>query len=93
MVIDTPGMRELGMWDSGEGLTAAFEDIEKLAEKCRFKDCTQNAEPGCAVRSALEKGELTEERLASYNKLKAENAYSDFSGGYLASKEKKFKAI
>lgn len=93
MVIDTPGMRELGMWDSGDGLSAAFEDIEKLAAQCRFKDCTHRTEPGCAVRAAVESGELTEERLASYEKLKAENAYSEYSEGYLASKEEKFKAI
>ena len=93
MVIDTPGMRELGMWDSGDGLSTAFEDIEKLAERCRFKDCTHRNEPSCAVRAAVESGELTEERLASYEKLKAENAYSEDSEGYLASKEEKFKAI
>ena len=93
VVIDTPGMRELGMWDSGDGLSAAFEDIEKLAAQCRFKDCTHRNEPSCAVRAAVESGELTQERLASYEKLKAENAYLEDSEGYLASKEEKFKAI
>ena len=92
-VIDTPGMRELGMWDSGEGIAATFSDIEALAEKCRFKNCTHGTEPGCAVRAAIERGELSEERLSSYEKLKKENAYSEDAAGYLAAKEKKFKNI
>jgi len=73
-VIDTPGMRELGMWDAGEGLSSAFADIDALAVSCRFKDCTHRTEPGCAVLAALERGELSEARLLSYQKLKAENA-------------------
>ena len=76
-VIDTPGMRELGMWDAGEGLSAAFADIETLAGRCRFTDCTHRTEPGCAVRAALERGELSEERLHSYEKLRKENAWSE----------------
>ena len=63
MVIDTPGMRELGMWDVGEGLSTEFVDIEALAEKCRFRDCTYQTEPHCAVRVALERGELSEARF------------------------------
>ena len=93
MVIDTPGMRELSMWDAGEGLSAAFADIEALAEGCRFKDCTHRTEPHCAVRAALERGELSEARLMSYRKLKAENAWSEDAGHYLEAKEKKFKKI
>lgn len=92
-VIDTPGMRELGMWDSGEGLSAAFEDIEELSAKCRFKDCTHTSEPGCAVRAAIKSGELPQERLISYERLKAENSYADDAEGYLAAKKEKFKAI
>lgn len=93
MVIDTPGMRELGMWDAEEGLSAAFGDIEALAKRCRFSDCTHQTEPGCAVRAALESGELSKARLLSYLKLKAENAWSEDSESYLAAKEKKFKKI
>ena len=93
MVIDTPGMRELGMWDVGEGLSTAFADIEALAEKCRFRDCTHQTEPHCAVRAALERGELSEARLLSYRKLRAENAYFEDDENYLAAKEKKFKKI
>ena len=93
MVIDTPGMREMGMWDSGDGLSTAFEDIELLAEGCRFKNCTHHLEPGCAVQEAIQSGELSAERFSSYEKLKAENAYSDDAEGYLAAKEEKFKTI
>lgn len=93
MVIDTPGMRELGMWDAGEGLSAAFADIEELAQKCRFRNCTHQSEPRCAVRAALERGELSEERVLSWQKLRAENAWSENAEGCLAAKEKKFKRI
>ena len=92
-VIDTPGMRELGMWDAGEGVSAAFADIEALAAGCRFRDCTHQTEPGCAVRAAVARGELSEERLRSYRKLSAENAWSEDEAGSLAAKEKKFKMI
>jgi ribosome biogenesis GTPase len=93
MVIDTPGMRELGMWDAGGGLSSAFADIEALAEGCRFRDCTHQIEPGCAIRAALERGELSEARLLSYRKLRAENSYFEDVEGFLAAKEKKFKKI
>lgn len=93
MVIDTPGMREMGMWDSSEGLSAAFEDIEELSAMCRFKNCTHKSEPGCAVQAAIENGELSEGRLSSYEKLKIENAYSEDAEGYLTAKEEKFKKI
>ena len=92
-VIDTPGMRELGMWDAGEGLSTAFAELEALAARCRFQDCTHRTEPGCAVRAALERGELSEARFHSYEKLKTENAYSEDAESYLAAKEKKFKKI
>lgn len=92
-VIDTPGMRELGMWDAGEGLSSAFADIEALAASCRFKDCTHRTEPGCAVRAALERGELSEARLLSYQKLSAENAWSEDAEAYRTAKEKKFRQI
>ena len=72
MVIDTPGMRELGMWKAGKGIEHAFSDIEKLAEKCRFHNCIHTSEPGCAVRAAMEGGMIDEERLKAYKKLKAD---------------------
>lgn len=93
MVIDTPGMRELGMWDAAEGMLSAFSDIETLAAQCRFQNCTHQGEPGCAVRAALERGELETERWHSYGKLMAENAFTADADSYLAAKEKKFKEI
>ncbi len=92
-VIDTPGMRELGMWGTDEGIHAAFADIEELASKCRFNNCTHGNEPGCAVRSALESGELSPERWQSYRKLAAENARVKDMGSIIAAKEKKFDEI
>lgn len=92
-VIDTPGMRELGMWDSGGGIDTAFADIEALARACRYSDCTHNGEPGCAIRKALEEGTLDRARWNSYLKLKTENEYAADSTGYLEAKRAKFKDI
>lgn len=94
MVIDTPGMRELGMWDAGAGIDQTFSDIEKLAQSCRFRDCTHSGnEPGCAVWEAIEKGELFVERFRSYQKLQSENRYMENSQSYLTEKKEKFKKI
>ena len=93
IVIDTPGMRELGMWDAGSGVEKAFSDIAELARGCRFGDCTHTSEPGCAVRAAIEAGELTQERFSSYQKLQAENALAKDSASFLQAKEKKMKEI
>lgn len=93
MVIDTPGMRELGMWDNAAGIDQTFSEIEELVSQCRFFDCTHQSEPGCAIRRALEEGELSQERWASWNKLRQESAYAADSGSYLAAKEQKFKEI
>ena len=92
-VIDTPGMRELGLWDADEGLDRLFADIEALSEMCRFKDCTHGVEPGCAVKEAINDGRLCEERFTSYIKLKAESAYCENTDEYLAEKKRKFKSI
>jgi ribosome biogenesis GTPase len=72
LVLDTPGMRELQLWESAEGLGEAFTDVETLAARCRFSDCAHRREPGCAVRDAIRRGELPAERYASYEKLKRE---------------------
>ena len=80
LVIDTPGMRELGMWDAGEGLSTAFPDVEKFLGKCRFSDCKHESEPGCAVRAAIESGELDPARLESYMQLAGESERSVKSG-------------
>jgi ribosome biogenesis GTPase len=72
-VIDTPGLRELQLWDVGEAsLEATFADVEELATDCRFGDCTHMHEPGCAVLGAVETGELPQERLQSWRKLQRE---------------------
>jgi ribosome biogenesis GTPase len=76
LLIDTPGLRELRVWDLDEGLGRAFPEIDALAEACRFRDCRHETEPGCAVRKALEEGDLDASRLASYRKLRAEAAYT-----------------
>ncbi len=72
LVLDTPGMRELALWSDGDGLQSLFADISELAEHCRFRNCTHAGEPGCAVRAAVETGELDEGRLDSYFKLSEE---------------------
>ena len=86
-------MRELGMWGVDGGIDTTFADIYELAQNCKFKNCTHENEPGCAVRSAIKNGELSEERYRSYTKLTTENAYAEDSESYLALKEKKFKEI
>ena len=69
MLIDTPGLRELGLTGSEEGITATFPEVELASRSCRFRDCAHTDEPGCAVRTAVESGALPPERLASYHKL------------------------
>lgn len=72
MIIDTPGMRELQLWESETGLSGTFGDIESFGGSCRFRDCSHNNEPGCAVLEAVRNGSLPAERLESYRKLKKE---------------------
>jgi ribosome biogenesis GTPase / thiamine phosphate phosphatase len=75
MVIDTPGLRELQLWDAADGLAQAFTDIDELATHCRFADCTHEGEPGCAVRAALERGELDARRFENRRKLEREEEF------------------
>ncbi len=75
LVIDTPGLRAVGMWDSAEGIGQAFADVEKLATECRFRDCRHEGEPGCAVTAAVESGALSARRLESYRELREEVRY------------------
>lgn len=77
ILIDTPGMRELQLLDSEEGINSSFSDIAELARLCRFSDCKHNGEPGCAVRRAIEEGTLTEERYGSYQKLLREAEFME----------------
>jgi ribosome biogenesis GTPase len=72
LVLDTPGMRELQLWDAEEGVEATFADVEALAEDCRFRDCRHQGEPGCAVEEAAADGTLSPARLDSYRKLQRE---------------------
>jgi ribosome biogenesis GTPase / thiamine phosphate phosphatase len=72
LLLDTPGIRELQLWDAADGLEEAFDDLTSLAAGCRFSDCGHEREPGCAVRKALESGTLSRERFESYSKLKRE---------------------
>ncbi|MFE7814512.1 ribosome small subunit-dependent GTPase A [Streptomyces sp. NPDC057433] len=73
VLIDTPGLRGVGLWDAGSGVGQVFSEIEELAEGCRFHDCAHESEPGCAVTEAIETGALPERRLESYRKLLREN--------------------
>jgi ribosome biogenesis GTPase len=75
LLIDTPGMRELQLWDGTSGVGAVFEDVEALAPGCRFGDCLHDTEPGCAVKRAVEEGTLDASRLASYRELQRERRY------------------
>lgn len=72
IIIDNPGMRELQLWDAGEGLLDLFQDIEELARQCKFSDCMHETEPGCAIKAAINGGTLTIKRLESYRKLQKE---------------------
>jgi ribosome biogenesis GTPase len=75
LLIDTPGMRELQLWGDEADVNRAFEDIEELTAGCRFRDCRHQDEPGCAVRAALELGDLAAERFESFRKLQREAAF------------------
>jgi ribosome biogenesis GTPase len=72
LLLDTPGMRELQLWDSADGLEQAFTDVSELINQCRFSDCNHRTEPGCAIRDALADGTLPAERWDSYAKLQRE---------------------
>jgi ribosome biogenesis GTPase len=75
LIIDTPGMRELQLWDASDGMRGSFDDVEALAPGCRFTDCRHRSEPGCAVTAAVDSGRLPAERLESYLKLQDELAF------------------
>jgi ribosome biogenesis GTPase len=75
MVIDTPGMRELEPWAAGDEVASLFMEIQILADQCRFKDCTHNGEPGCMVSQAIKNGDISHQRLQSFQKLIREQEY------------------
>jgi ribosome small subunit-dependent GTPase A len=72
MLVDTPGMRELGLYDDAEGVDTAYADVASLAAECRFRDCGHRSEPGCAVAAALDDGSLDPARYSAWRKLQAE---------------------
>lgn len=79
LILDTPGMRELQLTGTEDGLAATFSDIEALAQLCRFNDCSHQKEPGCAVQAAIQNGQLAPARLANYSKLQRELALNNAS--------------
>jgi ribosome biogenesis GTPase / thiamine phosphate phosphatase len=95
IMIDTPGMREIQMWAGEEDLQGAFHDIEMLAKRCRFSDCGHNVGSGCAVRAAIDRGDLDPARLESYQKLQKELIYlaSREEGSTRLYEKMKFKKI
>ncbi|MEN8614229.1 ribosome small subunit-dependent GTPase A [Dehalogenimonas sp. THU2] len=95
VMIDTPGMREIQMWAGEEDLQGAFHDIETLARECRFNDCSHSVESGCAVRAAIERGELDSGRLEGYLKIQKEIVFLDLKeeGGTRLVEKTKFKPI
>ena len=95
VLIDTPGLRGVGLWDAADGLRQTFADIEELAEQCRFGDCEHRTEPDCAVLAAIEDGVLTRRRLGSYHKLLRENEWiaSRTDARLRAERDNRYKAI
>ena len=101
LVIDTPGLREVQLWTDEKDVDAAFPEIEALAARCRYKDCSHGDEPGCAVRQAIQEGLVDERRLAGWKKLRLELSLLRQSGGPASinairnqsiKRERKFKA-
>ena len=93
LVIDTPGMRELGLWDSREGISLAFAEVEEVIAECRFSDCTHQSEPGCAVRSALEEGRITPAQWKQYRVQQREAAFVESHSDFLKKKREFQKSI
>ncbi len=93
MIIDTPGMRELGMWDVEDGLGETFSDIEELFTQCRFTDCTHQNEPSCAIQAAIVNGTLELARWKNYLQLRGEARFTEDKSAYLREKREFFKKI
>ncbi|CAM3316484.1 ribosome small subunit-dependent GTPase A [Paenibacillus lupini] len=89
LVMDTPGMRELQLWDAHDGLEQAFSDIEELSAQCRYRDCRHESDPGCAVLQAIEDGTLEAKRLHNYKKTAKELSHLARKENSLAKKAKK----
>lgn len=93
MMIDTPGMRELGMWEAGTGLGTVFKDVQEYLGTCRFTDCTHVNEPGCAILAAIESGELPAARWENYKKMQRESLFAENRGKALKNKQTRNKSI
>jgi ribosome biogenesis GTPase len=95
LIVDTPGMRELGLWDSGEAIEVVFDDVAALAGLCRFRDCGHESEPGCAVRAAAAEGRLDGQRLESWRKLRSERRHLELEQDLArkAAEEKKGRSV
>jgi len=90
IIIDNPGMRELGVISNESGLDSTFNEIDELADKCKYKDCTHTVETGCAVLEAVESGEISEERYNNFIKIYKESLYHEMSYLDKREKDKKF---
>lgn len=90
MVIDNPGMREFGVQGADAGIEASYADITALSARCRFRDCTHNAEPGCAIRKALESGDMDAGHYENFLKLKSEAGFQQLSPAEKRKKDKEF---
>lgn len=88
LIIDTPGMREIGIFVASQGMADSFADIEELARSCRFSNCRHSNEPGCALLQAIKEGTLSPERYDTYQKLNKESAFNVASHGEKRRKEK-----
>jgi ribosome biogenesis GTPase len=93
LVIDTPGMRELGLWDSREGMSLAFAEIEEIAAQCRFSDCTHQSEPDCAIQAALKNSRITPKQWKQYQTQRREAAFVESHSDYLRKKREFRKSI
>ena len=90
-VIDTPGMREIGMAETGEGIDNTFADIVELEGRCRFRNCRHETEPGCAVKAAIASGALSKERWMLYRSLGAENTHNQAKKKRISKLAKEYK--
>jgi len=91
MFIDTPGMRELGLFDAEEGISAVFSDVEELFSHCKFSDCSHETEPGCAVKAALKDGTLPQEQWGRYTTQKRETRYVDNKAAFMRERAQQHK--
>ena len=91
MIIDTPGMRELGMWEANIGIEETFFDIEERLGKCKYADCRHQCEPGCVILEAISNGDLTKERWKNYMQIRLESKCSGMKAGMINKKAAKIK--